>query len=130
MRYLVCLVAGLALGAMVASMIVNASALRNAWPRGVMNVMQHELGDAREAAHVGKCKAATTQSASAHLRLLAGDIEPALLAPGVKDHAFSKYASDLRDALTRWDTAADCPHQAESLTAVAHACDACHRVYR
>jgi hypothetical protein len=130
MRYLVCLVAGIALGAMVASMMVNASALRNAWPRGVMNVMQHELGDAREAARVGKCDAAATQSASAHLRLLASDIEPALLAPGAKDQTFSKYASDLRDALTKWNIGADCAQQADSLTTIAHTCDACHRDYR
>ena len=130
MRYLVCLVAGLALGAMIASMVVNASALRNAWPRGVMNVMQHELGDSRKAAGDGTCNAAATQAASTHLRLLAGDIEPALLAPGAKDPAFSKYANDLHDALAKWDLRADCRHQANALTVVAHACDACHRVYR
>lgn len=130
MRYLVCLVAGIALGAMIASMLINASALRNAWPRGIMNVMQHELGDSRTAVHAGICDAAATQVASAHLRLLASDIEPALLAPGAKDPEFSKYANDLHGALAKWDLHADCPHQADALTAVAHACDACHRVYR
>ena len=130
MRYLVCLIAGLFLGALAASMAVNAVARRHAWPRAVMNVMQHELGDARSAAHEKRCQLPATREAAAHLRLLANDIEPALLPPGVKDPVFAKYTSDLRDALARWNTDADCARQGEALSAVAHTCDACHRDYR
>ena len=130
MRYLVCLIVGFAIGAIAASTAVNAIARRDAWPRGVMNVMQHELGSARAAARTQQCAAPAVRTASAHLQLLASDIEPALLAPGTKDRVFSQYASDLRDALRKWDVDADCAHQSEALTVVANACEACHRDYR
>lgn len=130
MRYLVCLVIGLVIGAVVASTAANAIARREAWPRGVMNVMQHELVGARAAARAQQCASPATRTASAHLQLLAGDIELALLAPGTKDRVFSQYASDLRDTLAKWDVGADCAHQGEALTAVANACETCHRDYR
>jgi hypothetical protein len=77
-----------------------------------------------------QCASPVVRSASAHLQLLASDIEPALLAPGTKDRVFGQYASDLRDALRKWDVGADCAHQSEALTVVANACEACHRDYR
>lgn len=130
MRYLVCLIAGVVLGAIAASTLGNISARRNAWPRGLMNVMQHELGDARAAARAGRCIGPDMPAASTHLRLLADDIQPALLAPGTRDRVFSQYSSDLRTTLAKWDTGADCARQGEALTAVANACEACHRDYR
>ena len=130
MRYLVCLIVGLVIGAIAASTFVNATAQREAWPRGIMNVMQHELGNARAAARAQQCNTPAAREASAHLQLLASDIEPALLAPGSKDRVFSQYASDLRNALTKWDTSVDCARQAAALTTVANACEACHRDYR
>ena len=130
MRYLICLIAGLVIGAMVTSTFVNATAQREAWPRGIMNVMQHELAAARSAARTPQCAVPTLQTASTHLQLLAGDIEPALLAPGTKDRVFSQYASDLRGALAKWNTRADCASQGAALTSVANACEACHRDYR
>ena len=108
----------------------RTAAQREAWPRGIMNVMQHELGSARSAARAPQCVLPTLQAASTHLHLLASDIEPALLAPGTKDRVFSKYASDLRGALTKWDTSADCASQGAALTSIANACEACHRDYR
>lgn len=130
MRYLVCLIVGLAIGAIAASTVVTAIARRDEWPRGVMNVMQHELVGARAAARAQQCASPAMRTASAHLQLLAGDIELALLAPGTKDRVFSQYASDLRDTLAKWDVGADCAHQGEALTAVANACETCHRDYR
>jgi hypothetical protein len=130
MRFLVCLIVGLAVGAIAASTFVNATAQRDAWPRGVMNVMQHELVSARAAARTQRCASSSVRTASAHLQLLASDIEPALLAPGTKDRVFSQYASDLRSALAKWDTGADCARQGDALTVIANACEACHRDYR
>ena len=130
MRYLVCLIVGLVIGAIAASTAVNAIARREAWPRSVMNVMQHELVGARAAARTQQCALPAVRTASAHLQLLAGDIEPAQLTPGTKDRVFSQYASDLRDRLAKWDAGADCAHQGAALTAVANACETCHRDYR
>lgn len=130
MRYLVCLLAGLFFGAILASMTLNTVARRHAWPRGLMNVMQHELGVARGAARDGSCQQPPTRDAAAHLHLLANDLERALLPSGAKDRVFVKYANDLRSALSAWDVSAACVQQTEALTTISHACDACHRDYR
>lgn len=130
MRSLICLIIGLVAGALMANMAGNAIALRHAWPRGLMNVMQHALVDARSAARAGKCAAAAMPSAAAHLQLLATDLEPALLDPGVKDRVFSQYASEMRDAITTWNPNADCAQQSDALTRIGNACEACHRDYR
>jgi len=130
MRYLICLIVGLAAGALMASMAGNAIAVRHAWPRGMMNVMQHELVDARGAARAGTCAQPAAADAAAHLQLIGADLERALLPPGTKDRVLSQYATEMRTAIGQWDTKADCPHQAEALTSIANACEACHRDYR
>ncbi|MEO6688540.1 MAG: hypothetical protein ABIS07_06445 [Dokdonella sp.] len=130
MRYLTCLIVGLLAGALMANMAGNAIALRHAWPRGLMNVMQHALVDARGNARAGKCLSPTMPAAAAHLQLLTTDLEPALLAADAKDRVLSQYASEMRDAIGHWDPKADCALQAEALTKIANACEACHRDYR
>jgi hypothetical protein len=130
MRYLICLLIGLFVGAITATMLANALQQRHPWSRGLMNVMQHELGDARTAAKGNACATPAMQSSAAHLRLLAGDLDRALLAPGAKDRVLSQYIGDFGKTLSAWDPAADCARQAEALTAIANACEACHRDYR
>ncbi len=130
MRYLVCLLVGLAAGALIAMTIASALQKRDAWPRAVMNVMQHELGAARAEVRGAHCTATGSLSAHAHLQLLAGDLEGALLAPGTRDRVFSQYASDLRAAIAQWDVDAACKAQDAALAEVGNACDACHRDYR
>ena len=130
MRYLVCLIGGAILGALVAVTIANILGQRNAYPRALMNVMQHELGRARDLVHANECTSPDANAAGEHLRMMAGDVEPALLAPGTHDRVFSQYASDLRDAVAAFGAAADCPARAEAVTRIGHACDACHRDYK
>lgn len=130
MRYLFCLLGGALFGAILALTAASTLQRRNAWPRAIMSVLQHELGLARENARLGRCTDASMSVARAHLTLLSGDLERALLDPGAKDRVFSKYAQDLRAAITAWDTNADCPSQAARLGEIAQACDACHRDYR
>ncbi|MBA8883182.1 hypothetical protein [Dokdonella fugitiva] len=130
MRYLICLVVGALAGVIVAGMFTSAMQRRNAWPRALMNVMQHELGAARSAARDGACTVPAQARSAAHLRLVAGDLEGALLAAGTKDRVLSQYITDFGKAVTAWDAAAACPRQAEALTTIANACEACHRDYR
>jgi hypothetical protein len=130
MRYLICLIGGVLLGAMIALTVANALQRRNAWPRAVMTVMQHELGSARDAARAGQCTASEARTSTAHLALLGQDLERALLAPGASDRVFTQYANDLRDAVAKAQAATDCPQQTAALTDVSNACDACHRDYR
>ena len=130
MRYLVCLIGGALLGALIAVTIANVLGQRNAYPRALMNVMQHDLGRARDLVHDQKCATPEANAVAAHLGLIAGDVEPALLAPGTHDRVFSQYASDLRDAVAAFAAAPDCPARTEAVTKVGHACDACHRDYK
>jgi len=130
MRYLICLIGGVLLGAMIALTVANAMQRRNAWPRAVMNVMQHELSGARDAARIGQCTSADAKASTAHLALLGQDLERALLAPGANDRVFTQYANDLRETVAKAQSAADCPLQSAALSDVSNACDACHRDYR
>lgn len=130
MRYLVCLIAGALLGALVAVTIANVLGQRNAYPRALMNVMQHDLGHARDLVHDNQCASPDANATAGHLKLIAADVEPALLAPGAHDRVFSQYASDLRDAVAAFAAASDCPARSQALTKVGHACDACHRDYK
>jgi hypothetical protein len=129
-RYLVCLLAGLVAGAVIASMLSNALAARHAWPRGVMNVLQHDLVDARAATRDARCAEPPQAQAHARMQALATGLERVLLAPGSQDRVLSGYARDLRHALAAWDPGAPCAEQDKALTDVANACDACHRDYR
>jgi hypothetical protein len=130
MRYLICLIGGALLGALVAVTIANILGQRNAYPRALMNVMQHELGRARDLVHANQCASPDADAAAARLASMSKDVEPALLAPGAHDRVFSQYASDLRDAVAAFAAASDCPGRAEAVTKIGHACDACHRDYK
>ena len=130
MRYLVCLIGGALLGALVAVTIANILGERNAYPRALMNVMQHDLGRARDLVHDQKCTTPDANAVAEHLRLIASDVEPALLAPGAHDRVFSQYASDLRDAVAAFTAAPDCPARSQAVTRIGQACDACHRDYK
>ena len=131
MRYIVCLIAGLLVGALFAMTLANALQRRNAWPRAVMTVMQHELGAARDAARAGRCSATDGAAADAHLGLLGQDLERAF--PDIaEERVFKQYADEFRTAVQKAAAAGggDCPHRAAALTDVANASDACHRDYR
>ncbi len=130
MRYLVCLIVGALIGTLLTMSVVGALQRHNVWPRALMNVMQHELRDARDAVQRPDCSATVLHPARTRLQLLADDVERAALAPGVKDRVFSQYANDLRERLAQWDTDAACARQSAALTTVANACDSCHRDYR
>ena len=130
MRYLVCLIGGALIGALLTLTIANILAQRGAYPRALMNVMQRELGRARDLVHDGRCDAPEIASAGAHLELIASDIEPALLAPGAHDRVFSQYAADLRKAIDAYKAASGCPARKAAITDVSNACEACHRDYK
>jgi hypothetical protein len=131
MRYLVCLIGGALFGALMTLTAANILSQRNAWPRALMTVMQHELGQARDKLRDDRCDAPELASSVVRLRLLSTDIEPALLAAGAHDRVFSQYAKDLRDAIAAFEaTGTDCAVRRQAVTRVADACEACHRDYK
>lgn len=130
MRYLVCLLLGALFGALLAMTASSALQRRNAWPRAMMIVMQHELAGARDAVRQNRCSDPALPTSRAHLALLADDLERALLPKDGKDRVLSQYASDMRAAVAAWQPDAACAAQAEAVSKVSQACDACHRDYR
>ncbi|HEY6984623.1 MAG TPA: hypothetical protein VH375_00960 [Rhodanobacteraceae bacterium] len=130
MRYLVCLFGGLLIGALIAVTVANILRQRDAWPRAIMNVMQHEVAQLRDLAHDGRCAGPESTEAIVHLELMASDIEPALLAPGARDPVFSRYAADLRKKLSAFRAVTECPARGAALTDISNACEACHRDYK
>lgn len=130
MRYLVCLIGGALLGALIAVTIANILGQRNAYPRALMNVMQHDLGQTRDLVHAAQCATPEASAVVERLRIVAGAVEPALLAPDAHDRVLSQYASDLRDAVAALAAAPDCAARSQAVTQLSHACDACHRDYK
>lgn len=129
MRYLVCILIGLFMGAMLGSITAHTLGQRNAWPRAVMQVMQHELAGTRRAVHAGRCGDEPAQRAKAHLALLAGDLTPAF--PGLtEERAFRNASEDFTRAVADWQPASDCKAEDAALAAIAQQCDNCHRQYR
>ncbi len=129
MRFLVCIVIGLLVGAISATTIASILSQRNAHPRALMRVMQHELAQSREAARAQGCAGIARRLAM--LDVLSGAISDALPHASPPDRVFAGYIDGLRRQLDAAGRAgADCPAQAEALTEVANACEACHRDYR
>jgi hypothetical protein len=128
MRHLILLLIGLAVGALGAASAVNALRLRDAYPRGLMQVMQHHLAALREDASRGRC-GTTAAPHLAVLRAMAQEIPSAIYADATPDAQFSEFHRRLRDALAA-GTFADCSAARASVASIGSACDACHRKFR
>lgn len=133
MRNLILLLLGIAVGALGAASVVNALRQRDAYPRGLMQVMQFHYGQLRKRVQHGQC-GATMQSDLSILNGLAGTIETAIYAGGRPEPAFHRDAERLRQALAAFPTASAVPHCADTATSalqrIGNACDTCHHAYR
>jgi cytochrome c556 len=130
MRNVILFVLGIAVGAFGAVNIANTLRQRDAYPRGLMNVMQHREAMLRQELRRHRCDANTTATALAGLKQSANDVEEAVYPDAIADAPFREYAQKLRDAVTAVSVSADCPTLAASVSKIGAACDACHRQYR
>jgi cytochrome c556 len=130
MRNLILLLVGIAVGAFAAVNVVNALRQRDAYARGLMNVMQHHQSTLRQELQRKHCDANTTAAALAGLQQSANGLEEALYPDAIADAPFREYAQSLRDAVTATSGSADCPSLAPRVGKIGAACDACHRQYR
>lgn len=130
MRNLILLLLGITLGAAGGVITVNTLNRRDAYPRGVMNVMQHHLAMLRREVQLNRCDAQATSTQVARLHDLAGSLEQTFYPNDTADAPFREYAQRLRDALTATSSAIDCPSLAANLEKIGATCDACHRQYR
>ncbi|MEO8803276.1 MAG: hypothetical protein ABI304_02955 [Rudaea sp.] len=133
MRNLFLFLLGIAIGVLATANIVTALRQRDAYPRGLMNVMQHHYAELREQVDAQRCSG----QISAHLavmRLLSNQIESAIYGNQPPDSGFHTDADDLRQSLNRAESASKSPNACVALVPelkrVGDACDTCHRSYR
>ena len=129
MRQVLLFLLGLAVGAIATTNIVSVLRQRDAYPRGLMQVMQHDVGALREASRANRCDAGAT-SALLQLHGLSAGIETAVYGNDLSnppDPPFAEYAKRLRAAIP---AELDCKSLSTALEHAGAACDACHREYR
>lgn len=127
MRQIVLLLLGMAVGAAGGVSLVNTLRQRDAYPRGIMDVMQHHYAALRDDARRGRC-----EQSEQHRRVLhelTGEIGEAVYGEDIPDAPFREYQSRLAEALSA-PAPADCKALAPQLQKIGAACDACHRQYR
>lgn len=132
MRNVILLVLGMAIGALAAANIVNALRQRDAYPRGLMQVMQHHYQALREDVRLHQCTATSSQDLQV-LRQLSSGIETAIYGTAAPAAPFHKYAIGLHAALAAAPSGvmpSDCVTLAPALKKIGAACDTCHRQYR
>ncbi len=131
MRYALVLVIGIAIGALAMSQIGKILAARDAYPRGVMAVMQQHYGALRHSLDGGVCKAEDNRQNLAWVARMSTQINPALN-PGAADLRFDTYVRKLDARITAAQTVApaDCPALRLAARNIGAACQACHEVYR
>jgi cytochrome c556 len=132
MRQLVLLMIGIALGAACAAVAVNTLNRRSAYPRGFMEVMQHDFAVLRVNARAQHCDAASIGKDLSRLREFSTQIEAAMVEGETADAPFREYADRLRSAVDAAIQSAppDCAALTTHLDAIGNACEACHRQYR
>ncbi len=131
MRQLVLLVIGLFVGAAGAFMLARGLDQRDAYPRGLMNVMQHHMAELHRLERNGKCSAQDTANHTARIADLSHDVLGAFGSAGKDDPHLTDAAENLgRNAEAARAGSADCPALAKTLNQVGDACEACHREYR
>ena len=128
MRYVVCIVLGLLMGAIGAISAMNVLAShRDPYPDALMNVMKHELGTATEAAAQQACN--ENRQALEKLNMLSNDIIVAMPDGEEPDRVFHQYIQNLRGKVESAQNS-DCASRKQALTEVKNACNDCHRDYR
>jgi hypothetical protein len=127
MRNLVLVLVGLAVGAIAAANIINALRQRDAYPRGLMSVMQHQYAALRDDLRRNHCTEGTISHLTP-LRDLQTDLAGAVYGDDIPDAPFREFDQRLHDALAQ--APATCTAMAPAVDKIGAACDACHRQYR
>jgi cytochrome c556 len=132
MRQLALLLLGIALGSICAVVTVNTLRQRDAYPRGLMQVMQHNYLSLRQNVRSPQCDAAAAGKLLARLRDLTADTESAVYGDANADAPFREYAERTRNAVDAAIQAAPggCSALGQPLDAIGNACEACHHQYR
>jgi len=132
MRLLVLFILGAVLGGAVAMLAMNAQQQRSAYPRGVMAVLQNDLGRLRDITKMQPCDVSKSSALLQRLRNATQEIEPALYPNAEVDSTFHRYAEKLRNTLDQSMAipVSDCPALSKNVAAIGEHCDNCHREFR
>lgn len=129
MRSLLILLAGVLVGALLAFSAANTLYQRNAWPRGVMNLLQHHLGELRRLQRTGNCAAERSAPHFQRIAQTSADIGPSRSGEKPDYHDQAQRFLDL-NAHFAAAAPADCPGLDAALQQIDDACQGCHRDYR
>lgn len=132
MRNLILLLLGIAIGAISAANAVNILRRRDAYPRGLMDVMQHHYAAIGRQIHAGKCGATINMHLSV-MRTLADQIETAIYGSHAPQDGFRKDADKLRESLNAFANTSvpeNCGGAAKPFKRIGQTCDDCHHAYR
>jgi hypothetical protein len=132
MRYLLILLGGIILGAVLSLMVANTLQQRSAYPRSVMRILQHHLSALRQARQRNDCGApAGKRSEWIGIANLAEEIEPAFAdssfspAFGETSRHFMSLTAEIAHA-----PATVCTDFDRQFARINDACDDCHRSFR
>ncbi len=129
MRFIVCLMIGAIVGALLATTAAGILRPKQSYPRALMVVIKEEMKQARGIAKDNNC--AGIEKPLNMLGLLADDIESAIPHGDPPDRVFRQYSEDFRKKVRgAIDGSGNCTAQREALVEVSNACEACHRDYR
>jgi cytochrome c556 len=132
MKFLVLILVGLLVGAMGATVVVNTMRQRDAYARGLMDVMQHHYAGLRESLRARRCDASASAHAIAQMRAVGADIDTAIYPDATPDAPFREYSARLTAALDAAAAASpvDCNALAPHVQVIGKVCDECHQQYR
>jgi len=129
MRAMLILLAGAVIGALVAFSAANALHQRNAWPRGVMNVLQHHVGELRRLQRQNDCAPAKSAAHFQRLAQTGADIGPAFADEKPDFHDQARRFVDTSSRLGN-EAPPNCQALDQALQQTSDACESCHRQYR
>jgi len=131
MRTLLLAIIAAVVGALAAVQVTAALRERDAYPRGVMDVMAVHAGALDQALKGRRCATDITKSHFDMLVTMSGEI-PRAFPELMPDKQFAKFASDAHafDSQVAANPPKDCEGLRQATAQIGEHCDQCHRVYR
>ncbi|HJU09205.1 MAG TPA: cytochrome c [Rhodanobacteraceae bacterium] len=131
MRTLLLALIAAVVGALAAVQVAAALRERDAYPRGVMDVMAVHAGALDQAVKSRRCAADVTKDHFDMLVTMSGEI-PRAFPELMPDKQFAKFASDAHsfDRQIAATPPNDCAGLQKTMAQIGEHCDQCHRVYR
>lgn len=131
MRTLLLALLAAVIGALAALQVTAAMRERDAYPRGVMDVMAAHAGALDHAVRTQRCTAEATAGNLAMLVTMSGEI-PRAFPDLMQDKQFAKFATDAHafDQQVAANPPRDCPALNKTMAQIGEHCDQCHRIYR